>query len=162
MVKRYIVSLTEAEQKELQDITRRRTIKAGVVKRAYVLLAADENGENLVDSEIAQRYKVTTRGIEGLRKRFVEEGFEQVVYGKKRTVFKEKTFDGRAEAHLIALRCSDPPEGHSAWTLHLLAGEMVRLGYVESISHESVRQLLKKKSAQALATKRVGHSHGLR
>jgi transposase len=162
MVKRYIVSLTEAEQNELQNIIRRRNVKAQVVKRAYVLLAADENGDNLVDSEIAQHYKVTVRCIEGLRKRFVEEGFEQVVYGKKRTVFKEKLFDGRVEAHLIALRCSDPPQGHSAWTLQLLAGQMVRLGYVESISHESVRQLLKKKSAEALANERVGHSHGLR
>lgn len=152
MVKRYIVSLTAAEQNELQDIIRRRNAKAQVVKRAYVLLAADENGENLVDSAIAHCYKVTTRCIEGLRKRFVEEGFEQVVYGKKRTVFKEKTFDGRVEAHLVALRCTDPPEGHSAWTLHLLKDHLVRLGYVESISHESVRQLLKKKSAEALAS----------
>lgn len=144
MVKRYIVSLAAAEQNELQDIIRRRHAKAQVVKRAYVLLAADENGDNLVDSEIAQHYKVTVRCIEGLRKRFVEEGFKQVVYGKKRTVFKEKLFDGRVEAHLIALRCSAPPEGHSAWTLHLLKDHMVRLGFVESISHESVRQLLKK------------------
>lgn len=145
MVKRYIVSLTAAEQNELSEVIRRRNEKAQAVKRAYVLLAADENGDNLVDSEIAQRYKVTVRCIEGLRKRFVENGFSEAVYGKKRTVFKEKTFDGRVEAHLIALRCSDPPGGYSAWTLHLLAGQMVRLGYVESISHESVRQLLKKK-----------------
>jgi transposase len=115
------------------------------VKRAYVLLAADERGEGLCDSEIAHRYKVTVRSVEGIRKRFVEEGFKEVVYGKKRTVFKEKLFDGRVEAHLIALRCSDPPKGHSAWTLQLLANHMVRLGYVESISYESVRQLLKKK-----------------
>lgn len=144
MVKKYLVSLTEAGQNELQDITRRRNAKAPAVKRAYVLLAADENGENLPDSEMARRYKVTTRCIEGLRKRFVENGFSEAVYGKKRTVSKEKTFDGRVEAHLVALRCSDPPQGHSAWTLHLLAEQMVRLGYVESISHESVRQLLKK------------------
>lgn len=109
MEKRYIVSLTEAEQNELQDIIRRRNAKAQAVKRSYVLLAADENGENLCDSEIARRYKVTIRCIEGLRKRFVKESFEQVVYGKKRTVFKEKLFDGRVEAHLIALRCSEPP-----------------------------------------------------
>ena len=145
MVKKYIVSLTAAEQKELLDIIRRRNEKAQVVKRAYVLLSTDENGDNLVDSEVAHRYSVTTRMVEGLRKRFVEEGFQQVVYGKKRTVFKEKTFDGRVEAHLIALRCSDPPQGHSAWTLHLLKDHLIRLGYVESISHESVRQLLKKK-----------------
>jgi hypothetical protein len=145
MVKKYIVSLTTQEQKELQTLIGRRNEKAQAVKRAYVLLVADENGESLPDKEITRRYKVTTRCIEGLRKRFVEEGFQQVVYGKKRTVFKEKLFDGRVEAHLIALRCSAPPQGHSAWTLHLLADHMVRLGYVESISHESVRQLLKKK-----------------
>jgi transposase len=157
MVKRHIVSLTAAEQNELQEIIRRRNEKAQAVKRAYVLLAADENGENLPDSEISRRYKVTIRCIEGLRKRFVENGFSEAVYGKKRTVFKEKIFDGRVEANLVALRCSNPPQGHSAWTLHLLKDHMVRLGYVESISHESVRQLLKKKSAQALAAKRVGH-----
>jgi transposase len=145
MVKRYIVSLTEAEQTELQDLIGRRNEKAQAVKRAYVLLAADEKGDNLADSAIAQRYKVTIRCIEGLRKRFVEEGLKQVVYGKKRTVFKEKTFDGRVEARLIALRCSQPPQGHSAWTLHLLKDHLICLGYVESISHESVRQLLKKK-----------------
>jgi hypothetical protein len=128
MVKKYIVALTAEEQEELKAIIRRRNEKAQAVKRAYVLLAADENAENLCDSEIARRYKVTVRSLEGIRKRFVEEGFEQVVYEKKRTVFKEKLFDGRVEAHLIALRCSDPPKGHSAWTLHLLADHMVRLG----------------------------------
>lgn len=145
MVKKYIVSLTKREQKELKDIIGQRNEKGQAVKRAYVLLAADENGENLCDNELALRYKVTIRCIEGIRKRFVEDGFRQVVYGKKRTVFKEKTFDGRVEAHLVALRCSNPPGGHSAWTLQLLADHMVRLGYVESISYESVRQLLKKK-----------------
>jgi hypothetical protein len=145
MVKKYIVSLTRKEQAELRSVVSRRNEKAQAVKRAYVLLAADENAENLCDSEIALRYHLTIRTIEGIRKRFVEEGFSQVVYGKKRTVFKEKLFDGRVEAYLIALRCSDPPKGHSAWTLQLLAGQMVRLGYVESISYESVRQLLKKK-----------------
>ena len=145
MVKKYIVSLTKGEQKELRGIISRRNERAQAVKRAYVLLAADERGENLCDSEIALRYKVTVRSIEGIRKRFVEEGFSTTVYGKQRTVFKEKLFDGRVEAHLVALRCTDPPKGHSAWTLQLLAGRMIRLGYVESISYESVRQLLKKK-----------------
>jgi hypothetical protein len=145
MLKRYIVSLQPEEQKELRGIINRRNEKAQAVKRAYVLLAADENGDKLCDSEIARRYKVTTRSVEGLRKRFVEDGVSLVVYGKKRTVFKEKLFDGRVEAHLIALRCSDPPKGHSGWTLQLLADHMVRLGYVEHISYESVRQLLKKK-----------------
>ena len=145
MVKKYIVTLTKAEQTELRNLIQRRNEKAPAVKRAYVLLAADRNAQNLCDSEIALRYEMTIRAIEGIRRRFVEEGFGDSVYGKKRTLFKEKLFDGRVEAQLTALRCSDPPRGHSAWTLHLLAGQMVRLGYVPSISHESVRQLLKKK-----------------
>jgi hypothetical protein len=145
MAKKYIVTLTTEEQQELKAIIGKRNEKAQVVKRAYVLLCADENADHLNDAQIAERYKVTTRCIEGLRKRFVEEGFTQVVYGRKRTAFKEKTFDGRVEAHLIAMRCSDPPRGHSAWTLQLLADHMIRLAYVQSISYESVRQLLKKK-----------------
>ncbi len=95
--------------------------------------------------KLPRRYKVTVRCIEGIRKRFVEQGYSTVLYGKKRTVFKEKTFDGRVEAHLVALRCAEPPKGHSAWTLQLLADHMVRLRFVESISYESVRQMLKKK-----------------
>jgi hypothetical protein len=145
MAKKYIVSLIDGERQKLQAIISKRSEKAQVVKRAYVLLAADVKGANLPDSEIARRYKVTVRSIEGLRRRFVEEDFSQVVYGRKRTIFKERTFDGRVEARLIALRCLDPPKGHSAWTLQLLADHMVRLGYVESISYESVRQMLKKK-----------------
>lgn len=145
MVKKYVVTLSAAERNELTGVIQRRNEKAQAVKRAYILLSADEKGEALSDAEIAARYKVSVRSVEGIRRRFVEEGFSQVVYGKKRTVFKEKRFDGRIEAHLIALRCSDPPDGRSGWTLHLLAGQMVRLGYVESISHESVRQMLKKK-----------------
>src|SRR3712207_1715938 len=121
MVKKYIVSLTKAEQKELKGIISKRNEKAQAVKRAYVLPAADENGEGLCDSEIALRYKITVRSVEGLRQRFVEEGFYPTVYGKKRTAFKEKLSRGRGEAHLVALRCSTPPQGHSARTLQLLA-----------------------------------------
>jgi hypothetical protein len=135
----------ETRANELSGIIRRRNEKAQAVKRAYVLVAADENGGGLCDSKIARRYKMSVRSIEGIRKRFVEEGFIRVVYGKKRTVFKEKTFDGRVEARFIALCCSDPPQGRSAWTLQRLADNMVRLGYVESISYESARQVLKKK-----------------
>ena len=72
------------------------------------------------------------------------DGFTQVVYGKERTLFKEMTLDGRVEAQRIALRCSDLPAGHSSWMLHLLGDHMVRLAYVESISCESGRQLLRK------------------
>ncbi|HYK56055.1 MAG TPA: helix-turn-helix domain-containing protein, partial [Flavisolibacter sp.] len=144
-----IVSLSTEEQGELQAILHNRSlkVKAQVLKRAYMLLAADENGEHLSDSKIARHYKVPVRTVELLRKRCVEEGFHHALHGKPRSIFKHKTFDGRTEAHLIALRCSDPPKGHSGWTLHLLKERMIALGYVESISHETVRQMLKKKSA---------------
>src|SRR3954453_23937634 len=108
-MKKYIISLTTSEQQELKVLIGKRNEKAEVAKRAYVLLAADENGVHLSDAHIAERYQLTTRCIEGLRKRFIEEGFSSVVYGKKRTVFKDKLFDGRVEARLIALRCSDLP-----------------------------------------------------
>lgn len=149
MAKKYVVALNKEEQKELQAIIHNRSlkVKAQVLKRAYILLAADEIGEHLSDNKIARQYKVPVRTVELLRKRYVEEGFHHVLYGKPRSIFKHRTFDGRTEAHLIALRCSDPPKGHSGWTLHLLKERMIALGYVESISHETVRQMLKKKSA---------------
>jgi hypothetical protein len=148
MAKRYVVSLSEAEQRELQAIIHNRSLKVKglVLKRAYMLLAADEHSEHLSDSKIALHYKVPVRTVELLRKRCVEEGFHHALYGKPRSIFKHRTFDGRTEAHLIALRCSDPPKGHSAWTLHLLKERMIALGYVQSISHETVRRMLKKKS----------------
>ena len=148
MAKRYVVFLSEGERMELQAIIHNRSlkVKAQVLKRAYMLLAADENSDKLSDSRIATQYKVPVRTVELLRKRCVEEGFHHAVYGKPRSIFKHKTFDGRTEAHLIALRCSDPPKGHSGWTLHLLKERMIALRYVQTISHETVRQMLKKKS----------------
>lgn len=106
----------------------------------------DENQGRLPDEDIRTRYKVSQRTIERTRQRFVEDGFEIALNGKQRTVFKEKLFDGRVEAHLIALRCSDPPAGHQQWTLRLLAEQMVVLAHTGQMSHESVRQLLKKTS----------------
>jgi len=82
--------------------------------------------------------------VERLRERFVEEGLEVALNGKKREPKREKVFDGEVEAHLIALRCSEPPAGRAQWSLRLLRDKMIELDYVETISHESVRQLLKK------------------
>ena len=82
--------------------------------------------------------------VERTRRRFVEDGFKTAVFGKKRKVFKEKVIDGKIEAHVIALRCSEAPPGYAKWTLRLLSKKMVELEYAEHISHESVRQILKK------------------
>jgi hypothetical protein len=92
--------------------------------------------------------------IERLRQRFVEESFELALHGKKQTRFKAKTFDGRVEAQLIALRCSAPPAGQQHWSLRLLAETLREQEVVAAISHETVRQLLKKRT-QAVDSERM-------
>jgi transposase len=145
VAKTYHVTLTEQERERLQAIIKTRSAKSIHVKRAYMLLAADEQGEkHWNDDQICETYQVGRCPIERLRQRFVEAGIDVALKGKKREVFKEKVFDGAVEARLIALRCSDTPAGRVRWTLHLLADKMVELQYVEAISHESVRQILKK------------------
>ncbi len=146
MAKRYHVTLTNEEQETLRNLIAKRQSQSVFVKRAFILLAVDENQESrrLSDEEICTRYHVGQRSIERTRQRFVEDGFEIALNGKRRTKFKDKIFDGRVEAGLIALRCQNPPDGTQQWTLRLLAEQMVVVGIVEQISHESVRQLLKK------------------
>lgn len=145
MAKKYIVSLTEEEQQYLQQIIEKRNEKSAIVKRAYTLQASDVNGEKKwSDTQISKVYGLRVRTIEKIRQRFVNEGFETVLKGKPQRRFKDKVFDGKVEAHLVALRCSEPPAGRKRWTLALLQDKMVALGYVESISHESIRQMLKK------------------
>ena len=145
-MKRYIVTLTVEEQTKLREIIAKRNGKAEIVKRAFVLLSLDENrvGGRLADEAIRQQYQVGQRMIERLRQRFVEESFELALHGKPQTRFKAKTLDGRVEAQLIALRCSAAPAGYQKWSLRLLAETLAQSGAVASISHESVRQLLKK------------------
>lgn len=147
-MKRYSVTLTSEEQEKLREVIAKRSSKAGIVKRAYVLLSLDENrvSGRKSDEEIRAQYQVGQRMIERLRQRFVEESFSIALNGKKRTQFKEKSFDGRVEAKLIVLRCSDAPSGYQKWSLRLLAETLAESGEVASISHESVRQILKKTS----------------
>jgi hypothetical protein len=143
--KKYRVTLTNDERDVLRELIERRSEKAPPVKRAYILLAADEHGEKCwTDTHICDTYHVGVRTVERLRQRFVEDGFETAVWGKKREVFKDKTLDGKVEGHLVALRCSSPPSGDAKWSLRLLADRMVSLDYAEHISHERVRQMLKK------------------
>ncbi len=143
---KYIVTLEKAEQEKLHEVIAKRSSKAEIVKRAYILLSLDENSENQpkTDEEIRENYKVGQRTIERLRKRFVEEGFEIALKGKPQTKFREKKIDGRVEAKLVVLRCSDTPVGRQKWSFRLLAETLVANGEIETISHESVRQVLKK------------------
>ena len=87
---------------------------------------------------------VTVRTIENIRKRFVLEGFDIALYSKPRERIYDRKVDGDVEAHIVALSCSKPPEGYAKWSLRLLADKIVELRYIESISHERVRQVLKK------------------
>ena len=145
MAKIYHVDLSEKEQERLQKIINKRKATSQAVKRSKILKAADRNGEkSWKDEEIAKQYEVSVRTIERLRKRYVEEGLDIALKGKPRLNKDKIKFDGEVESKLIALRCSEPEGGRSSWTLELLADKMVALNYVETISHESIRQILKK------------------
>jgi transposase len=145
MRKIYHVDLSEAEREELENIVKRRKSSSESVKRSHILLACDRLGDKKwKDSQISDFYKVSIRTIERLRERYVNEGIKVSISGKPRPNLDKIKFDGEVEAKLIALRCSEPQTGQSSWTLQLLADKMVELSYVESISYESVRQLLKK------------------
>jgi transposase len=139
-LKIYIVKLSGEERQTLLDLTRKGEIKARMMKRAMILLKADEG---LTDPEIMAAVNVSRPTVERIRKRFVEGGLERALNEDPRPGQKRK-LDGREEAHLIAVACSDPPSGHEHWTLRLLAGRLVELGVVEGISHETVRRTLKK------------------
>ena len=141
----YHVDLELSEREQLEQIVKKRKSTSEQVKRSNILLSADRKGsKKWNDQQISSQYEVSTRTIERLRKRYVEEGLEVALKGKPRLNLHRKIFDGEVEAKLIALRCSEPDEGRSSWTLQLLADKMVALNYVDHMSHESVRQLLKK------------------
>lgn len=147
MPKHFRITLSDDERADLEALVARRSAKAEPVRRALILLAADEadGAPALTDAELAERYRVSTRTVERLRRRAVEEGIEVALHGKKRGPRNPlRKVTGEVEARLLALRCSEPPEGYARWTLHLLAERLVALDVVDSISHEAVRQVLKK------------------
>ena len=145
MAKKYIVTLTQEEREELTDIIKKGK-NAAKIRRAHILLGADasDEGKQMTDEAISKAYSVGLRTVERLRERFVSEGFEIAVKGKPATDPKPRKIDGDVEAHLIALTRSQAPDGYKQWSLRLLADKMVAREYIDSISHESVRQVLKK------------------
>jgi len=145
MTKEYIVTLTQEERDELLGVIKKGK-KAAKIRRAYILLGADssEDGKQMIDKAIGEAYRVSLRTVERLRERFVKEGFETALNGKPVDTRRPRKIDGDAEAHLIALTRSEVPAGYKKWSLRLLADKMVELEYIENISHESVRQVLKK------------------
>ncbi len=145
MEKKYIVRLSDDERTELQSIIKKFKGTSQKVRRAQILLKADINGPNWTDREISEAYECRVRTVENIRQRLVMEGFKIALNGKKRnTPPTPKKLDGHQEAQLIAQRLGPAPKGFANWSLRLLAEHVVELGIVESISHECVRQTLKK------------------
>jgi len=145
MKKKYIVRLTDEERKTLREVIRKLKDSSQKVRRAQILLKADAEGPNWSDRKIAEAFLCRTQTVESLRQRLVTEGFDVALCGRKRVKPpREKLLDGEQEAKVIALRLGTPPKGFANWSLRLLADRVVELEIVDSISHETVRQTLKK------------------
>jgi len=146
---KYVVELTSEERKELSELVSKGKAAARKITHARVLLQADEseNGPAWTDNQVSETFGIHVNTIHGIRRRFVEQGLQAAVERKKQnTTSRKRIVDGEVEAHLIALRCGNPPEGKNQWNLRLLADKLVELEIVPSISHETVRQALKKTS----------------
>jgi transposase len=145
MNKKYVVRLTAGERKHLEDFVSKGRRSAYKIKHANILLKADADGPGWSDEAIAEAFSVHSHTVRNVRQRFVEQGLDAALERKKQSApSRRRILDGEKEARLLAIGCSEPPQGHSRWTLHLLAQEMVRLDIVESISYETVRRTLKK------------------
>lgn len=146
MQKRFVVTLTDEERRSLRALVSSGKGAARKLMHARILLKADASagGPNWTDAAISEGVEVGTATVERVRQRFVEQGLEAALVPSKPDRIYERKLDGDGEAHLIALACSESPEGRSRWTLELLADRMVALGHVESLSYQTVRRVLKK------------------
>jgi len=145
MRKKYIVRLTIEERATLQTMVRKGRMAAYKIKHANILLAADVEGPGWADARIAEAFSCHPRSVENVRRRFVLEGLTAALERQKqRRPSRERKLDGEGEARLIALACSEPPDGRDRWTLKLLAEALVRLDVVDGISDQTVRRTLKK------------------
>jgi len=146
MKKKYVVTLTDEERQMLRAMIWRGKAAARKLTHARILLKADQGfgGPGLNDERIGEQVPTGRATVERVRKRLVEEGFATALEPPKPRRTYLRKLDGDGEAHLLALACGEPPEGRSRWTLRLLADRMVALEYVAELSHETVRQVLKK------------------
>jgi len=146
---KWVVRLEAEERSGLEQLVRKGKAAAYKIRHAHVLLAVDESdaGAGLPDEQVARTLGIAVRSIESLRRRWVEEGMDLAIGGKKRERPSiEPMFDGRNEAKLIAVACGPKPKGRARWTLQLLAERVVELKIVEHCSRETVRRTLKKTS----------------
>jgi hypothetical protein len=145
MPKKYIVRLSDSERATLTEVVKKLKGSSQKVRRAQVLLKADANGLAWTDAEIAEAVGCRTKTVENIRERLVTVGFEETLNGKRPDQPpRPKLLSGEQEAKVIALRLGAPPKGFANWTLRMLAEQVVELEIVEAISHETIRQTLKK------------------
>jgi transposase len=142
----YTIKLTKGEVEELNGIINKGSHTSQTFRVAYILLNCDEGkfSSKVTNEQISKVLKVGMRPIDRVKKRFVEEGLEAVLERRPTSRVYDRKLDGDVEAKLVTLCCSDPPKGYAKWSLRLLADKMVELKYVESISHVTVRSVLKK------------------
>jgi transposase len=151
MPKQYIVRLSQEERQTLQDLVSTGKAAAYKIKHANILLNIDVNGQAWTDEEAAAAFSCHRNTVANLRERLVNQGLEPALNRKPRkTPPCQPLIDGEVEAKLIALRCGEPPLGQARWTLRLLAAQAVELEIVPAISHESVRQVLKKTNSNLI------------
>jgi transposase len=144
---RYKVTLTEEERENLKSIKSKGKHRSQKIMNALILLNCDEGDfqtKKSTNEQVANVLKISMKKIDRVKKRFVEDGLEVALNGHKGSRVYEKKADGDLEAHLVAISCSEPPEGFARWSLRLLADRVVELNYIESISYETVRRVLKK------------------
>jgi transposase len=142
----YKVTLTKPEREQLKAIVSKGKHSSLQYRNACILLNCDEGeyGQKVSNEQIAQVLQINTKTVERLKQRFVEHGFEACIDRKPYPAKQRIKIDGDFEAHLIAISCSKAPSGHARWSLRMLADKMVELKYTDSISHEAIRQVLKK------------------
>jgi transposase len=156
MNKKYIVRLEAAERQELECLIRRGKVAAYKIRHANILLKIDADGPAWTDEEVAEACGCHKNTVRNVRQRFVEEGPKAALERHKQAnPSREQKLDGKGEARLIALACSQPPTGRARWTLKMLADELVALEVVDSICDQTVRRTLKKTSF-ALIGENVG------
>jgi hypothetical protein len=146
-MKKYKVILQKDEREDLEAITRKGSHQSQRVVNALVLLNCDEgefNEYRMRGVDVANVLRISMRKVDRVKKRFVEDGLEAALGSRQGQRVHERKTDGDFEAHLVALSCSQPPQGFARWSLRLLAERVVELQYIDSVSHETIRRVLKK------------------
>ena len=146
-MKKYFVTLTADEREELETLSSKGNDRSQKIINALILLGCDEGEfqeERSLNKDLSRILQVSMKTIDRVKKRFVEDSLDVALNGRKGSRIYAKKADGDFEAHLVALSCSEPPKGFARWSLRLLADKVVKLRYIDSISHETIRSVLKK------------------